>query len=435
MRGYGTFVRLWIGQTVSGLGSQLTGFGLAVWVFQQTQSVTAMAMISMSAAIPGILLSPVLGALVDRVNRKRMLLFADSFAGVFSLALVAILTLSHLQLWEVYIIAAAGSIANTIMWPTLTATTSLIVPKEQLGRASGLNQFGDAGAMILAPVLGGVIYGFFRLPGLVAVDVGSFVFAITMTLITRVPQPAVTSEGVAAKKSLWREASYGFHFVWARPGLMVLLGYFMFINLVQPIANTLIAPMVLARWDAKTLGFVLSIAGAGMLVGTLIMTAWGGPKRKIHGFWIFGVMSFLSSLLLILPITLATLCTSIFILVISSPIVNACSQTIWQHKTPADVQGKVFAVRRMMAWFMTPVAFALAGPLADRVFEPHHHPATWLPTVTLGLLGTDPGSGYRSMFVFSGLLTMLASLLIFLLPRFRHIETELPDAELAVAAA
>jgi DHA3 family macrolide efflux protein-like MFS transporter len=115
VKGYGTFFRLWLGQTVSGLGSQLTGFGLAVWVFQQTHSVTQMAMIFMATAIPGIVLSPFIGALVDRINRKVILLFADSFAGVFSLMLVLILTTGKLQLWQVYMVAGAGSIANTIM--------------------------------------------------------------------------------------------------------------------------------------------------------------------------------------------------------------------------------------------------------------------------------------------------------------------------------
>lgn len=201
MRDYGTFLRLWIGQSVSGLGSQLTGFGLAVWVFEQTHSVGMMAMIFMATAIPGILLSPFLGALVDRINRKKMLLFADSFAGVFSLFLVLILATSKLQIWQVYIVAGAGSIANTIMWPTMSATTSLLVPKEQLGRATGLMQFGDAGSVILSPILGGFIYGFFRLEGLVFADVVSFIFAITMTLLCRVPQPAETEEGAKAKLS------------------------------------------------------------------------------------------------------------------------------------------------------------------------------------------------------------------------------------------
>ncbi|HWA83223.1 MAG TPA: MFS transporter, partial [Fimbriimonadaceae bacterium] len=153
MKDYGTFLRLWIGQSVSGLGSQLTGFGLAVWAFEKTHSVSMMAMIYMSSAVPGILLSPFLGALVDRINRKKMLLFADCFAGVFSLFLAVILTTGKLQLWEVYLVAGAGSIASTIMWPTLSATTSLLVPKEQLGRATGLLQFGDAGSIILSPIL------------------------------------------------------------------------------------------------------------------------------------------------------------------------------------------------------------------------------------------------------------------------------------------
>jgi len=115
---------------------------------------------------------------------------------------------------------------------------------------------------------------------------------------------------------------------------------------------------------------------------------------------------------------------------VTAPIVNGCSQAIWQRKTPADVQGKVFAVRRMFAWFMTPLAFGLAGPLADRVFEPNHHPAAWLQRVSFGLVTNEPGAGLRSMFVFSGLLTFVASVAIYALPRLRHLEEELPDASL-----
>ena len=196
--------------------------------------------------------------------------------------------------------------------------------------------------------------------------------------------------------------TFGFHFILARPGLVVMLAFFMFINLVMPLTGTLIAPIVLSRWNAPTLGFVQSIAGIGMLVGTILMTTWGGPKKKVHGLWIFGVVCFLASLLMLLPLSVAGLCVSFFLVMVSSPIVNACSQTIWQRKTPADVQGKVFAVRRMIAWFMTPLAFGLAGPLADRVFEPNHHPAPWVRQLFMGLISDEAGAGLRSMFVFSG---------------------------------
>lgn len=214
---------------------------------------------------------------------------------------------------------------------------------------------------------------------------------------------------------------------------MILLFYFMFINLALPISNTLVAPIVLSHWDAKTLGFIQSMAGVGMLIGTAIMAAWGGPKKKIYGIPIFGFVLFFASLFMLLPLSVATISASFFIMMVSSPIVNACSQAIWQRKTPADVQGKVFAVRRMFAWFMTPLAFGIAGPLADRVFEPNHHPALWLQKISYGLVTSEPGAGLRSMFVVSGALTLFASLAIFLLPRFRHLEDELPDAELLTA--
>lgn len=430
MKNYATFFRLWIGQSVSGLGSQLTGFGLGVWAFQQTRSVTAMAMIFMATAIPGIILSPVIGALVDRLNRKTLLLFADAFAGIFSLMLVVILTTSHLQLWQIYVVACAGSISNTIMWPTMSATTSLLVPKEQLGRASGLLQFGEAGSMILSPVLAGFIFGFFGLKGLVSADVVSFVFAITMTLLCRIPKPAATEEGIKAKEGLWREAAFGFHFVFARPGLLMLMFYFMFINLVLSVSQTLVAPIVLTHWTARTLGTLQSVVGLGMLLGTVLMAAWGGPKRKVNGFLIFGVTLFLASLLMLLPLSVVSITGSFFIMMVSAPIVNGCSQAIWQRKTPGDVQGKVFAVRRMFAWFMTPLAYGIAGPLADRVFEPNHHPAAWLQQISFGLVTSEAGAGLRSMFVVSGFLTLIASIAILALPRVRHLEEELPDAEL-----
>jgi DHA3 family macrolide efflux protein-like MFS transporter len=310
------------------------------------------------------------------------------------------------------------------------ATTSLLVPKEQLGRANGLLQFGDAGSIILSPLLGGFVYGFYGLKGLVSVDVVSFLFAIAMTLLCRIPQPAETAEGRKAKKSFWSEAGFGFRFVFARPALVILMGYFMFINLVMPISNTLVAPIVLSHWDAKTLGFIQSVTGIGMLIGTGIMAAWGGPKRKVNGFWLFSLTTFGASLIMLLPLSVFSICASFFPIMIAAPIVNACSQAIWQRKTPADVQGKVFAVRRMFAWLMTPLAFGLAGPLADRVFEPNHHPAQWVRTLFLGVLRDEPGAGLRSMFVISGFLTLVGAAVIFALPRFRRLEEELPDAEL-----
>jgi len=392
-----------------------------------------MAMVMMATALPGILLSPFMGAIVDRSNRKRVLLFADSFAGVFSLMLAAVLIFGKLEIWHVYLVAMAGSIANTLMWPAMTATTSLLVPKEQFGRANGLLQFGDAGSIILAPILAGFIFGFFGLKGLVVCDVASFVIAITMTLLCKIPQPAETHEGREAKASFWAEAGYGFKFVFARPGLVLMMSYFMLINLVQTISNTLIAPIVLTHWKPQTLGLVQSVIGVGMLVGTIIMTAWGGPRRKIYGFAIFSSVCFLGSLVMLLPLSVFSICACFLPMMLVAPMVNACSQAIWQRKTPADVQGKVFAVRRMFAWFMTPLSFALAGPLADHVFEPNHRPAKWVLDASFGLLQDEPGAGLRSMFLVSGLLTLAVTVLIFMLPRFRNVETDLPDAELKIA--
>jgi MFS transporter, DHA3 family, macrolide efflux protein len=422
------YLLLWVGQFVSTLGSSLTGFGLGVWVYERTHSATAFGLISLAASVPMVLASPFAGALVDRYSRKLMMMGADTLAGIGTLALAILVSTNSLEIWHIYIIAGLGALANTIQWPAFTAVMGVMVPKQHFGRASGLLQFGEAASMIAAPVLAAIIISTAGLHTVIYIDVATFIFAMVVTLLTHIPNPAHSREGQKAKGSLLNEAWAGWQFIRARKGLVQLLGFFLIVNFLLPMSFLLFTPLTLSQFDKQTLGIVMSVGGVGMLLGGGLMAAWGGPKRKVDSLLVFAAAVLVGcSTIAVWPTPLA-LSFAIFVLMLASPIINAASQAIWLSKTPADMQGRVMSVRRMIAWFMTPAASLLAGPLADHVFEPAMRKGGALTPLFAGVIGAGPGAGIRLMFGIVGVVCCLAGVGFYCLPRLRNVETELPDA-------
>ncbi len=206
--------------------------------------------------------------------------------------------------------------------------------------------------------------------------------------------------------------------------LLVFAANNFFSGLVQP----LLTPLVLDMTSADVLGYLGSVIGIGMLLGTLIMSAWGGPKRKVHGVLAFLMLGGLFTSMLGLRPSLPLMTLSGFLMMLTFPIVNGSSQAIWQRKVAWDVQGRVFSVRRMIAWSTTPLAFALAGPLADRVFKPLLVEGGMLAGSVGQVIGVGPGRGVGLMIVIIGLCNIIAAGAGYLSPRVFHVEDELPDA-------
>jgi DHA3 family macrolide efflux protein-like MFS transporter len=426
-KGFRTFLLIWLGQSVSLIGSGLTGFALGVYVYQRTGSVTQFALISLSTALPGILFSPIAGALVDRWDRRRAMILSDLGAGLCTLSLALLLLTSRLQVWHIYIAMALSSTFSSFQWPAYSATVTLLVPKEQYGRSSGMIQLGEAVAHILSPVLAGVLIGLIRVQGVMLIDFGTLLFAVAMLLIVRVPRPPETAEGRSGRGSLLREAAYGWTYIRARPGLFGLLLFFAATNFSAGIVGVLFTPLVLSFSSADVLGLLMSIGGLGFMAGSLTMSAWGGPKRRVYG--ILGSSVLMGAVLFVagIPPSLWTLGPAAFWYFYSLPIMNGCSQAIWQSKTAPDVQGRVFAVRRMIAWSSTPLAYIVAGPLADRVFEPLLAEGGALADSVGRIIGVGPGRGMGLLFIIMGFLILLAVLAAFSHPRVRRVELDLPD--------
>lgn len=426
MRAFGV---IWFGQLVSTIGSGLTGFALGVWVYQETHSTTLFAFNMLAYALPNLLVSPFAGALVDRWDRRKAMIFSDTGAGLSTLAVAILLISGNLEIWQIYLATAINSAFTAFQWPAYSAATSLLVPKEQLGRAGGMVQIGEAVSNLFAPAIAGALLVTIGLQGVLLIDFATFIFAVFTLLLVVIPRPPVSAESRAAQGSLLHEAAFGWKYITVRSGLLGLLIVFALNNFFFSLSNPLITPLVLEMTTAEWLGYIASFVGLGMLGGTLVMSAWGGPKRRIHGVLAFLMVGGGFTILLGWTAMLPVMALAGFGMLFVSPIVNGSSQAIWQTKVAPDIQGRVFAIRRMIAWSAIPIAYILAGPLADNVFRPLLAEGGPLADTIVGeLIGVGPSRGIGLLFILIGLLNIIVPALGYLNPHVRNVEDELPDA-------
>jgi MFS family permease len=424
--GVRAFGLVWLGQLISLVGSGLTSFALGVWVYQKTGSVTQFAGIAFFGALPGLIVAPMAGVLVDRFDRRTVMLWTNLLSGLRTLAVAALLWTGHLQVWHIYVAVAVASVFRTFHLPAYIAATTLLVPKKHLARASGMTQFGQAVADSLAPFLAGLLVTLIRIEGVLLIDFTTFLFAIITLALVRIPRPA--SSAVRGKRSMWKEAVYGWQFVRDRAGLRGLLNYFAMLNLILSMVSVLMVPLVLSATNAKVLGRVLMISSAGLLAGSVLMSITGGPKRRIHGVLGFGLVFGAGLLIVGLRPNPWLIAAGLFITMFGAPVINGASQAIWQAKVPPEVQGRVFAVRRMLAQFTAPLGHLAAGPLADKVFGPLLLPGGALAGSVGLVLGVGKGRGIALLCICLAILPVLASLWGYAQPQLRRVEEDLPDA-------
>ncbi len=426
------FLLIWLGQFVSILASGMSGFALTIWMYQQTGSATALGLMQVFYITPFLLLSPVAGVMVDRYNRKLMMAVSDVLAFTATLGLLILSALGWLEFWHLYVAAIFYGLGNTFQWPAYSAAISTMIPKEQYGRANGLMSLMEAGPGVLAPLAAGALLPLISLNGILLLDVITFVLAVGALLLVFVPQPVRTAEGEAARGGMLKEAAFGFKYIFQRPSLLGLQLIFFAGNLFSGIAMTLIAPMILARTDQNSLIFGSSqTAGAiGGVLGGLLMSAWGGFKRRVHGvllgWMLVGVELFLLGFGRSLPWWAIGMAFGGLV----GALINTSNQSIWQAKVAPDLQGRVFSSRRLIAWFTQPISPVIAGTLADFVLEPAmRNPDSALAGAFGGIFGVGPGAGMALLIVLCALGALGAGLAGYFFRPVREVETLLPDHE------
>jgi MFS family permease len=421
IRGGAAFPVILTGETVSLFGTVLSGFAVSIHAFQQTRTVTAYALISLAAILPGLLVSPFAGQVVDRLERGTVMRLGNLTSAV-STGLVAALGLSgQLELWHIAVLSAVNSLVAAFHGLAFEAATTLLVPPAQLARASGAQQSGQALAQLVAPVAAGALLTSIGLSGVLIVDALTFAFALAAVALTEVPE---TGEAPQREATSWR---FGLGYVGERPGLWGTLVVQAAINFALGMATVLLLPLVLSLSTAAAYGGVMSAAGVGMLAGAGLVAAWGGPRRRVQAVWAGG---------LLMAVALGAggavrsalgVGACAFAVGFASPLVNSAVQAIWQVKVPATLQGRVFAARRLVLGATLPLAFALAGPLSDAVFEPAMRREGWLAGWLGPLFGVGEGRGVAVIMALMGLVTLGFTAWAWMNPFVRDVEATLTD--------
>lgn len=424
------FTIVWIGQIVSVLASAMSQFGLTIFMFQKTESATALGLMQVFFITPFLIISPIAGVMVDRYNRKLMMMVSDLGAGLATIVILIFQALGILEFWHLYFASIIYGLGMAFQWPAYSAAITTLVPKEQYGRANGMMSLIEAGPGVIAPLLAGALLPIIGLTGILFFDVATFLLAIGALMIVHIPQPPRTEQGAQGQGSIWKEAAYGFKYIFARPSLLGLQLIFFAGNLFTGIAFTLLAPMVLSRTgnDSLMLGSVQTAGAIGGVIGGVAMSAWGGFKRRVHGVLLGWAFSGFGMAIVGLAGGLPIWVTGMVIAALVSSLVNGSNQAIWQAKVAPDVQGRVFSARRLIAWLTNPISPIIAGTMADFVLEPQMRVSTSALSNTFGsLVGTGPGAGMGLIIFFCGLFSMFVGLAGYFIPAIHYAETILPD--------
>lgn len=429
--GLRAFIIIWAGQLVSLLGTGISRFAITLWAWEVTGQATALSLAAFFGFAPMMLMSPLAGALVDRWNRKLVIMLSDFGAGSATFLLLLISIVGDLQIWHIYLAAFIAGLFEAFQFPAYSAAVTTMVDKSQYARASAMIGLADTASGILAPILATALYATIQFEGILLLDILTCLFALATIALAHIPQPESTPQAQQeGKGSLFGEAIYGFRYIWQRPSLLGLQMVFFFGNFLYTLAFVLLNAMILARTnnDHLALRNITSTMAVGGLVSGLIISAWGGPKRRIHGVLIGWSLSG------IFPMMLMGLGRGVWVWLVAGflgsiviAVVNPSNQAIWQSAVPAHLQGRVFSARRFIGQMTAPLAMLIAGPLADYLFEPAMQPDGWLADSFGGLVGTGAGAGIALMYVFIGGLLVLVGIGGYLTPAIYNVETRISE--------
>lgn len=427
-----TFLIIWVGQLASILGSEMTSFAVTIWAWEVAGQATPLTLIFFFAHTPKVIASIFAGVLVDRFSRRIMMIVGDTVAGSSTLAILLLLWSGHLQIWHLYLTASINGLFGYFQELAYTSSISMIVPKQHYVRANALrNHLSHFGSNIIAPALAGGLYYLIGLSGILAIDLATFMMAVTMVGLVRIPQPPQQKNHQQSKQSLRQELTFGFRYIFVRPGLLAILIFLLSFNLIGTASSAIFSPMILARSENNeaVLASVLSVAGIGGFIGAVIISIWGGPKRRIHGLLLGAAFSCLSRLVLGLSIAPVVWMTAGFFESFFSPFLGTSNGAIWLSKVDPAVQGRVFSSRYFIAQMTSPIGLAIAGPLADYVFEPAMMPGGILERIFGGIFGTGEGAGMAlqyTLFAFCGVLIGFGG---YAFPLLRNVEAVAPNQD------
>ncbi len=408
----------------------MSTFALMIWVWQKTGQATATVLTGVAGLIPSLIVGLVAGVLIDRWDRKRVMIVSDLAAGLSSVIILLLYSNGQLQVWHLYVTAAIDGAAGTFQYLAYSASITVMLPKEQYARASGLQSLSQYGSKIGAPIIAGILITVIGISGILLIDIVTFLFAVSTLLFIHIPNPTQTIQAKASRGTFLQDAVVGFRYIFGRPGLLGLLLILLAFATAESLGYPLILPMILARTgnNELILGTVQSVLGIGGVIGAVLLTVWGGPRRKVYGVLVgVALTGLFGDALMGLGQSLPVWITAAIFLEVFIPVLYGSYQAIWQSKIEPEIQGRVFAARDLMVSIASPFSMILTGLLSDKVLEPALMPTGSLAPILGGLVGTGPGAGMGLLLMIAGVLSASAGLVGFFFSSVREVEARLPD--------
>jgi len=419
------FLTVASGQLVSITGSALTEFAVPLWIYLHTGSLFRFALVAVCGLVPGMLAAPLAGAVVDRSNRRRIMLLGDTAAGGTQLVLGVLLWTGHLQIWEIYPLLVSLSTALTFQRLAYNSSVAQLVPKHYLGHANGVVQMVGGVAQILVPLFAVGLMAAIGLSGILVIDVVSYVVAVGVVLFVRFP----ATMALRRRETLLVEIGHGFRYSWGQPGLRAMLLFFAALNVFLSPMFLLISPLVLSFAGLPRVGEVALAAGVGATLGGLAMAFWGGPpRRRMRGMLLCTLALAAFCLLTGLRPSLWTIGAGAFGMALWLTLVNGIYTTIVQVKVPQRFHGRVFAVNTLIAWSTLPIGWGLVAPYGARLFNPLMVRGGALSGVFGPVLGVGPGRGIGLMYLLFAVAMALLVLIALRTPVLARFDEQVPDA-------
>ncbi len=418
------FLTIASGQQISMIGSALTGWALPLTVLMDSGSIGQFSTLAV-LNLAGLLISPLAGAIVDRGDRRRVMLMADCASAAIQALLAGLLLFGDIRIWQIYLLIVALSIATSFQRLAYQSAVPQLVPKHYLGHAIGVTQTTNGVAQLVVPLIAAGLLAWIGLGGIVAIDVASYVFAIATVALVRFPDTLPWRP----REPLSTEIAKGFTHTWHDRGLRSMLVFFAVLNIFLSPLLLLVSPLVLSFATLADVSVISLVSGLGVMLGGLTMSLWGGPRRRrFRGVLAFAAAIAAGSVITGLAPSLIVIGTGAFALSYFLTLMNGIYVTIVQIKVPARYHGRVFALNTLVAWSTLPIGIGLVAPLGAALFDPMLAPGGALAATAGALIGVGPGRGIAFLYLVCALGMLLVIAAALRVRRLARLDTDMPDA-------
>ncbi|MCR8844300.1 MFS transporter [Paenibacillus sp. SC116] len=420
-KSFNKFLIVWMGQLIASIGAGLTAFSLGVYAFEQTNTATSVAIVSLCSFLPNILLRPIGGVLADRFDRRLMMIIGDlgAAAGLVFILLMLILN-GNIALWSIYVGVTVSAIFTALQSPAYKASATDLLTEEEYSKGSGLLQLAESAKFLFSPILAGFLLSITTISTVLVINIATFLVAVIAVIVVKRGMQVASKQ--SASQSFMQELADGWHEVTSNKGVLLLVVIVSIITFYLGFLQTLIGPMILSFADAQTLGTFLSVSAIGMLLGSIVIGLFKVTKQYVPMLVIGLVVAGVAFSLHGVTTNIYFLIAAGFVFLSALPFINTSADVLVRRNIDNEKQGRVWGIIGILSQLGFVIAYSLAGLLADRVFNPLLQEGGLLASTVGQYIGTGPGRGIGLLFIISGIFVVIIAVITSRIKSIRELD-------------